>query len=62
MEKDFKLCENEGLFQEYLEMGKLQLYTANTVLPRFLDASLILKSDTTLAASKYRGRPNTGSV
>ena len=22
MEKDFKLCENEGLFQEYLEMGK----------------------------------------
>ena len=25
MEKDFKLCENEGLFQEYLEMGKYKL-------------------------------------
>ena len=26
MEKDFKLCENEGLFQEYLEMGKQNLF------------------------------------
>ena len=25
MEKDFKLCENEGLFQEYLEMGKKRI-------------------------------------
>ena len=26
MEMDYRLVENEGLFQEYLEMGELLLY------------------------------------
>ena len=26
MEMDYKLVENEGLFQEYLEMGKYTVY------------------------------------
>ena len=28
MECDYKLVENEGLFQEYLEMGEVQLNTS----------------------------------
>lgn len=26
VEEDYKLVENEGLFQEYLEMGRFSLY------------------------------------
>ena len=28
-EEDYELIENEGLFDEYLEMGKLTLYRLN---------------------------------
>ena len=29
MEMDYKLVENEGLFQEYLEMGMYQIYKSD---------------------------------
>ena len=32
MEQDYKLVENEGLFQEYLEMGQFFLYPYLVIL------------------------------
>ncbi len=32
MEQDYKLVENEGLFQEYLEMGKPVPFTEDHIL------------------------------
>ena len=34
MEDDYKLVENEGLFQEYLEMGKQSMFIIDVFLQK----------------------------
>ena len=39
MEMDYRLVENEGLFQEYLEMGKLARFKHESILTIHLNVT-----------------------
>ena len=39
MEMDYRLVENEGLFQEYLEMGKLARFKRESILIMHLNVT-----------------------